>query len=291
MYGLFVFVLGLILGSFYNVVIFRTLSGESLLFPASHCPFCNTTIKWHHKIPVVSYIFLKGKCSYCGERINIQYPIIELFSGAMFLLLFFKFGLSITFILNTVAMSLFLILAGMDYREQKISSKYAVFLILSCLLRNYSDILNSLLGAILGFIVMYLLIRLSKLAKNEFIGDGDIYIFTAICALTGFNHILYAGVMLSLFLTIYALPYIIKMYRLSYGFIWFSVSYILLFLNKLSVIHMGMFFKILIFVNFFCSLFFILKRLIYDIQNGQKPLIVPLSPSISLTALCYVLFF
>ncbi len=291
MYGLFVFVLGLILGSFYNVVIFRTLSGESLLFPASHCPFCNTPIKWHHKIPVVSYICLKGKCSYCGEKIDIQYPIIELLSGVMFLLLFFKFGLSIAFMLNTVAMSLFLILAGMDYREQKISTKYALFLILSCLFRNYSDILNSLFGAIIGFIVMYLFIRLSKLAKNEFIGDGDIYIFTAICALAGFNHILQVGVMLSLFLTIYALPYIIKKYWLSYGFIWFSVSYILLFLTKLSVIHTGMFFTILIFVNFFCSLFFILKRLIYDIRNRQNLLIVPLSPSVFITALCYVLFF
>ena len=70
--------IGLCLGSFYNVVILRSLSEESLVFPPSKCPKCQNRLKPWHNIPVFSYIFLKGKCAFCKEKISIQYPIIEL---------------------------------------------------------------------------------------------------------------------------------------------------------------------------------------------------------------------
>ena len=66
-----VFVLGVILGSFYNVLIIRTLNGESIIFPPSHCMSCDTPIEWRYKIPILSYLFLKGKCKYCKKN---RYP-------------------------------------------------------------------------------------------------------------------------------------------------------------------------------------------------------------------------
>ena len=79
------FIIGLCCGSFYNVVILRSLSNESIVFPPSKCPKCGNSLKPWHNIPVLSYIFLKGKCAFCKERISIQYPIIELLTALIFL--------------------------------------------------------------------------------------------------------------------------------------------------------------------------------------------------------------
>lgn len=73
----FVFVTGACIGSFLNVVALRGLSGESIVFPASHCTKCGKELNWYTNIPIVSWIFLKGKCEFCKEPISPQYPIVE----------------------------------------------------------------------------------------------------------------------------------------------------------------------------------------------------------------------
>ncbi|MFN4197352.1 MAG: prepilin peptidase, partial [Caldimicrobium sp.] len=69
------FLLGLIIGSFLNVVIYRIPKGISIISPSSHCPKCGKKLKWYHNIPVISFIILRGKCAYCGEKISLQYPM------------------------------------------------------------------------------------------------------------------------------------------------------------------------------------------------------------------------
>ena len=91
---LFALVIGLCIGSFLNVVILRSLSEESIVFPASKCPKCQHKLHWWHNIPVLSYIILRGKCGFCKEKISIQYPLIELLTGIIFVVTFIKFGLS-----------------------------------------------------------------------------------------------------------------------------------------------------------------------------------------------------
>ena len=85
-------ILGLCLGSFYNVVILRSLSDESIVFPPSKCPKCGERLKPWHNIPVLSYVFLGGKCAFCKEKISIQYPLIELLTMGLFALSYIKFG-------------------------------------------------------------------------------------------------------------------------------------------------------------------------------------------------------
>ncbi|PIW10997.1 MAG: prepilin peptidase, partial [Caldiserica bacterium CG17_big_fil_post_rev_8_21_14_2_50_35_7] len=68
-----VFIFGLIIGSFLNVVIYRVPRNQSIINPPSHCPKCNTKLKWDDMIPLLSYIILKGKCRYCGTKISFQY--------------------------------------------------------------------------------------------------------------------------------------------------------------------------------------------------------------------------
>ena len=92
--GIFVFVLGLIVGSFLNVVIFRVPKGESIVRPPSHCGSCGTRLRGIDLIPVVSYIMLKGKCRYCKASISMRYPLVELFTGVLFYMGYIFLGLN-----------------------------------------------------------------------------------------------------------------------------------------------------------------------------------------------------
>ena len=84
--AIMVFIIGLVFGSFYNVVGYRLPNGMSIAFPQSHCPNCNHKLKFYELIPVISYIFLLGKCKKCKKRISFSYPFFEILSG--FLLVF-----------------------------------------------------------------------------------------------------------------------------------------------------------------------------------------------------------
>lgn len=142
-----IFVIGLVIGSFLNVVILRTVSGESIVLPASKCPKCQTPLKWYHNIPVLSYLFLRGKCGFCKEPISIQYPIVELFTGILFVGLFLKickpidplFGLSsmmpigwyqfLVYIFALIVSALFIAIAGTDFLEKKVADIHTIPLI------------------------------------------------------------------------------------------------------------------------------------------------------------------
>lgn len=85
---------GLVFGSFANVVIWRFPRGESLSSPGSHCPVCETAIRWYDNIPVVSWILLRARCRRCGSRISARYPSVELLSGLLWVFAGILFGAS-----------------------------------------------------------------------------------------------------------------------------------------------------------------------------------------------------
>ncbi|OYD15305.1 hypothetical protein CH330_06130 [candidate division WOR-3 bacterium JGI_Cruoil_03_51_56] len=84
--------LGLILGSFLNVCIYRIPRGESIVTPPSHCPKCGKRIRFYDNIPVLSYLLLRGRCRFCRCSISLRYPTVELFTGLLFIAAFAKFG-------------------------------------------------------------------------------------------------------------------------------------------------------------------------------------------------------
>lgn len=94
LYIFFFFILGLLLGSFANVVILRLPKKESVVTPRSHCPKCNKNLLWYHNIPVFSWLFLKGKCAFCKAPISFRYPLVELMMGVAFALVYWKVGFS-----------------------------------------------------------------------------------------------------------------------------------------------------------------------------------------------------
>lgn len=185
---LFVFIFGALIGSFLNVVIIRIPRDESVAFPASHCMHCNTPLKAWHNVPVISWLMLRGKCAFCGEKISLQYPMIELFSALIFLFNAMKFGFTLQAFGIALTFDLLLALSAIDYRYKMVPDSLnlaalsvAIFSVTSFAQLGY-NITNALLFAggfsLLRFYVSYII-------KKEAMGEADIMIAATMGALLG----------------------------------------------------------------------------------------------------------
>ncbi|WP_102401012.1 prepilin peptidase [Haloimpatiens massiliensis] len=115
-----IFILGLLFGSFFNVCIYRIPREESIAFPPSHCTNCGNKLKPIDLIPVISYLFLKKKCRYCGEKISLRYPMIELFTALTWLIIYVIYGYSIITIKYIFLFSCILVIGIIDYDTQEV---------------------------------------------------------------------------------------------------------------------------------------------------------------------------
>ena len=174
------FIMGTIFGSFYNVVGYRVPKGESILYPPSHCTKCNHKLGPLELIPVLSYIFLGGKCKNCKSKISCFYPIFEFMSGVLFSLSFVVFGLSLKCLLAILFISMLLIIIISDYQTMIIPDSVLIvfgllIIIVKYFIVGYPSILYSLLDGIIAFIFM-LVIKLfgDFIFKRESMGGGDI---------------------------------------------------------------------------------------------------------------------
>ena len=121
-----VLIIGLCIGSFFNVCIYRIPKEESIVFPASHCTSCGHELKFYELIPIVSYIFLRGKCIKCKSKISIKYPLIEILNGLLYLLLFIKYGLSFNFIFYCLLVSLLIVISIIDLESKYVYSSTTI---------------------------------------------------------------------------------------------------------------------------------------------------------------------
>ncbi|HEX5329358.1 prepilin peptidase [Sulfuricurvum sp.] len=185
---LFVFIFGALIGSFLNVVILRIPRDESVAFPASHCMSCNTPLRAWHNVPIVSWLFLRGKCAFCGAKISIQYPLIELFSALIFLFSAMKFGFTAQALGVAITFDLLLALSAIDYRYKMVPDSLnlgaltvAIFSVTSLEQFGY-NVTNALLFAggfsLLRFYISYII-------KKEAMGEADIMIAATMGALLG----------------------------------------------------------------------------------------------------------
>ena len=231
----FVFIIGLCVGSFLNVVILRALSGESIVFPASKCPKCQNKLKWWHNIPVFSYIFLRGKCAFCKEHISIQYPIIELLTAIIFTFIFLVYGFRVdTLFLWSIA-AMLIVLAGTDIKEKVVFDVHAFTLIGIAIVYGifltgmhiyqihhlgyhlpkmywlFNPVTNSILGAIVGALVMEACARVGYLiADTRAFGEGDTLIAAGLGALFGWYQFLFVLVLSILIQVLIFLPIFVK---------------------------------------------------------------------------------
>src|SRR5580658_11380311 len=116
--AIIVFLFGLIIGSFLNVCILRIPGGKSIVLPASACPKCGAAIRPYDNIPVLSYLFLGGKCRSCKTPISPMYPLVELITGILFLACYIAFGLSVETLKWSVFSAIMVVLVFTDLRER-----------------------------------------------------------------------------------------------------------------------------------------------------------------------------
>jgi leader peptidase (prepilin peptidase)/N-methyltransferase len=173
--NIIILILGLLIGSFLNVCIYRIPKKESIAFPPSHCTSCNTQLKPWDLIPVLSYLVYRGKCRYCKEKVSIQYPIIELTNGLLYLFLYQKFGLTVEAGMYAILTSVLIVIAVIDFFTQEIPDELNISVLIAgivFLILNFSlgNLINSGLGLLLGG-GLFLLIAV---VSGGAMGGGDI---------------------------------------------------------------------------------------------------------------------
>ena len=138
-------IMGLCWGSFLNVLIVRTMSGESIITPPSKCPKCNLKLLWWQKIPILSYILLKGKCYFCNKSISIQYPIVEFVGMCIWIFAFLRYVSIFDALSVIIILSMLLVLSFTDIKINKLSVSQLFIIITAAFVFNRYDIGNTLL--------------------------------------------------------------------------------------------------------------------------------------------------
>ena len=214
------FIFGSVIGSFLNVCIYRLPREESIVYPGSHCISCNQSINFYNNIPILSYIFLNGKCSSCNLRISLRYPFVEMLTGFLFLATVWSFGFSIETLFYLIFISSLIaitfidlehmiipnvitypgILIGILYNALKTdwNNSWEVISNFSFGIQNFfsllseAPILNSIFGVILGGGILLLIAYIYEvLKKRQGMGMGDVKLLAMIGAFFGWEGVLF----------------------------------------------------------------------------------------------------
>lgn len=182
--------LGLVVGSFLNVVIYRLPRKKSIVLPRSSCPGCGAMIPWYFNVPVLSYIILRGRCGSCGTRISPRYPLVEICTAILFLVFFRRYGLSVTtvgfWLFGASLVAVFFIDLEHKIIPDKITLPGIVIGLALAVVGEHIDIVSSILGIFAGG-GSFLLIGLlgEKLFKKESLGGGDVKLAAMMGAFVG----------------------------------------------------------------------------------------------------------
>ncbi len=183
--GSFVFVLGIMIGSFLNVVIYRIPKNESIAFPASKCQSCDTPLKWYHNIPIFSWLFLGGKCGFCKAPISTQYPVVEFITGVIFLTLYMKLGLVWYFPFVALSFAALFALVMIDFKYMAVPDSVNFVALIFALIQP--AFLDALMHAAIAAGGLYLIGLLSSLlARRQAMGGADVIVAGTMGALLGF---------------------------------------------------------------------------------------------------------
>jgi len=196
--GAFIFMTGLVFGSFLNVVIYRLPLEKSLIRPRSFCPECKTPIAFYDNIPVLSFLILKGKCRRCSAKISLVYPLVEILTGLSFFLSFYFFGVSWKALELAVLLGASIAITVIDLKHRIIPDEINIFLFVFAVFlpkeiwhSSYpvSVGLSALSGITAGVVLFLIAILAEKIFKQEAMGMGDVKLITALGAFFGFQSI------------------------------------------------------------------------------------------------------
>ena len=182
-----IFLYGIIIGSFLNVCIYRIPKKENIATTRSHCMSCGYQLKWYDLVPLFSYLVLRGKCRKCDSRISVQYPLVEALNGALYLLVFWRYGLSVDSLLYCLLFSALIVLSVIDFRTYEIPVGINIFILTLGLIRIVTDLSHWLSSGIGLLSVSIPLLLIYLVTKGRGIGGGDVKLMAAAGLLIGWK--------------------------------------------------------------------------------------------------------
>lgn len=237
------FVFGACFGSFANVVIYRWPRDESFVRPRSKCPQCSKLIPFYYNIPILSWLFLKGRCAFCKNPISIKYPLIEALVGILFVLIYLTSGFTLTslnmMIFTILAVPCFFIdLEHMYLPDVMTLPGLTIALVISFFNTN-PNYMEACIGALMGGgLLWFLAFAYKKIRGIDGLGGGDIKLLAWLGALLGYQSVTFIMLLSSISGTIFGAYYLIfkdkdaKTFAIPFGpfliiaaYLYYFVSY------------------------------------------------------------------
>ena len=182
-----IFLYGIVIGSFLNVVIYRVPKKENMVTTRSHCMSCGYQLTWYDLIPLFSWLALGGKCRKCKAKISVQYPLIEGLNGVLYLVIFARYGLSIDSLLYCLLFSALIALSVIDFRTYEIANGFSYFICGLGIVKVATD-LSHWANHVIGFVSAYVVLRLLyEVSRGGAIGGGDVRLMAATGLLLGWK--------------------------------------------------------------------------------------------------------
>ena len=191
-----IFLYGIVIGSFLNVLIYRLPLKENIATKSSHCMSCGHKLQWYDLVPLVSYMALGGRCRYCKTKISPQYPVIEAVNGVMYVIIFIVNGLNIISGLECLAFSMFLVITVIDERTQEIPFALNVVIGVLGIIRILFDreyLLDYLIGFFCVSVFMLIILIIGRAVRGvDAFGGGDIKLMAAAGLFVGWKEVILA---------------------------------------------------------------------------------------------------
>lgn len=214
--AIYIFIIGAVMGSFFNVVAHRLSNNESIIKPGSHCESCGHLLKWYELIPIFSFLFQGGKCRKCGAKLSLWYPLIEIITGLLYLFSYLYFGLSPDFFISLVISSVLVITCITDFNyliildEPLVVGSILIIIITLITSGLVATLIAILSGLLLFFFMLLVKILGDKAFKRESLGGGDIKLSFFIGLSLGYK-LAFVNLVLASFLTLpIAFYYLVK---------------------------------------------------------------------------------
>ena len=317
-----VFVIGAVVGSFLNVVVFRLFSGESIVLPPSHCNNCQAKIKWYDNIPIFSYfVLLRGKCRNCKEKISIQYPIVEFICAILFLLIFMKYEFSWQTLFFMYFGAAAIVMCATDFKEQVVFDVISMPVIPIGLLYNYFNFahqnitnlivfnllipehfISSIIAIIVAFLFFEIISLISKLlVKHRAFGEGDTIIAMGIGAWFGLKPLILTLILAFFIQAVFAFPIMIyRFYKNNdktsvINFVGLlSCVFIPVLANLSGITKIWIISVCISIISLVAAVFFVL-RILRNLRNSEMPpTLFPFGPALLFAAVlvvaCYPFF-
>ena len=196
----FVFIIGAIIGSFLNVCIYRMPRGQSIVFPASHCPHCKRDLLWYDNIPILSYFLLMGRCGFCRKRISMRYPLVEALTAVIILFCYRAFGIQAKFFMYSALVSALIVVTFIDFDYNEIPDEISIGGLVAGLIAALAfpsifdtnlrliALKDSVLGALAGGGAIYIMGVVGKsIFRKEAMGGGDVKLMAMVGSILGWK--------------------------------------------------------------------------------------------------------